>query len=1113
MSKSTGSTIESWKRVCVLRKEIREGHMRQQDFAVDLYQIVNPPAENRPFYCDPDEFFAITYATENLRRFCGAVLGRVAGRPDGTSLVNIAQTFGGGKTHALATLYYLCSRGKATSKRHPAVAEILKVANLEDPPTARIAAVSFDRVDWRAGGEVISPDGERRSFRMPWNLIAWQLLGARGIEILKRNEDEPDYYEPPAQSLWEELLREVEKSSDAALILLDEFLMWAHSAASPDPDPKRTDKGPVWHDRLRNFFQNLSLAVASSARSCLVVSLLATDPAKGDEVGREILSRCNAGLNRQAEVQTPVDRGDFAELLRRRMFERFPQGPANTDQYVTAFWRRMERVDPVRARTPSAKEDMMAAYPFHPDLLARLFGKWTELSQFQRTRGILQTFSLALKEAEQWDESPTIGPQVFLPRPGASDELSPSLEKLANDAMNSVIDEKKPDWPTNLRTELPRVREAQATTTLSAREVEAACVTSFLFSQPLGEQAELGELRWLVGSTVELPAMLTAGLLAWSKSSWYLAECESIDPASELPRYWRFGPEPNLNRMHETYKRNALKAARGSFDKLARECRPLVDDCIAAGVVAHTFPRSPDQIDDDATFHLVILGSDFVHASGNAARQEAVDFLRFHASTTDPRTYQNSLLVVTPSESGLLRAEQAIASWLAWGEIKGSEAFKEMKPEQKQTVPRREREAKSEALTCVKDSFELVLCVDADGSVRERKFTMGGESLFSTLSRERDLRIFRENIDPEAILPGGPHEKWPKGQPKMRVGDLCAIFARYPDMPKLVNRKAVLDTIEIGARRGLLALRYAAPGGTAEWFWHSPIEGIAEWAEFSEVWLPDTAKLESVPWQAVTPGSLGGLWPAQDDPVPLSTLCSWFDGNHSFEEQIQPGYPPENRRIPKADYGLVHRAVADAVAHGELWLLFGSESLLGEKPGELQLDPTAALFRPPERLRPHELLPAVLPGGWTPDNRATVNRLYAALRTSKGRLWPRRQFIDVVNDAVNTGVLAKLDPGPDLVDLAADGERRIGLPAAAPPSPAPKLSSTRESTEVTLSLGQLQDFVEDGAAQISKILAGAQPEYAIKIRLGGKVRADLSQANRLLAKIDPAWRFEEGGAE
>ena len=262
MAKSKPSVIFPWNKACTLRKEIRERELKQEDFAVDLFLIVNKPASGGPFYCDPDQFFAITYATENLRRFCSGVLARLAGRADGVSLVNIAQTFGGGKTHALGTLYYLCALGAKLPKHHLAVGEILAASKLPDPPAARIAAVSFDKVDWKAGGLVKSPDGEDRQFRMPWNLIAWQLLGKRGIEILRRDESEPDYYEPPAQSLWMELLAEVEKEGIGALILLDEFLMWAHGAASPDPDSARQDKGPVWYDRLKNFFQTLSQAVA-----------------------------------------------------------------------------------------------------------------------------------------------------------------------------------------------------------------------------------------------------------------------------------------------------------------------------------------------------------------------------------------------------------------------------------------------------------------------------------------------------------------------------------------------------------------------------------------------------------------------------------------------------------------------------------------------------------------------------------------------------------------------------------------------------------------------------------------------------------------------------------
>ncbi len=44
----------------------------------------------------------------------------------------------------------------------------------------------------------------------------------------------------------------------------------------------------------------------------------------------------------------------------------------------------------------------------------------------------------------------------------------------------------------------------------------------FIYSQPIGEQAEVADLRWLVGATCKLPAVLNNGLIGWAKSSWFV---------------------------------------------------------------------------------------------------------------------------------------------------------------------------------------------------------------------------------------------------------------------------------------------------------------------------------------------------------------------------------------------------------------------------------------------------------------------------------------------------------------------------------------------------------------------------------------------------------------
>lgn len=156
---SKQSVIQPWKATCDLRPEIRDRKLTASDFAVDLYKVINGWPGDMPFYCDPAQFFSTTYATQNLRQFCKVVLRRLAKVPGGEAVINVAQTFGGGKSHTLTTLYYLTTLGAKLPKGETSVGTILNDAQLADPPIARVAAVSFDKVDWVKGCEVASPTG------------------------------------------------------------------------------------------------------------------------------------------------------------------------------------------------------------------------------------------------------------------------------------------------------------------------------------------------------------------------------------------------------------------------------------------------------------------------------------------------------------------------------------------------------------------------------------------------------------------------------------------------------------------------------------------------------------------------------------------------------------------------------------------------------------------------------------------------------------------------------------------------------------------------------------------------------------------------------------------
>ena len=136
-----------------------------------------------------------------------------------------------------------------------------------------------------------------------------------------------------------------------------------------------------------------------------------------------------------------------------------------------------------------------------------------------------------------------------------------------------------------------------------------------------------------------MPAVLNNGLIAWQKASWYLEECESTEAVTGVPKYWRLSTKPNLTQLHDSYKRLALKHARGKFDDLAaNKCSPLYEGLIDEGIKLHKLPSSPADVEDDGNFRVVLLGADYAGGVGDPANHKVVEFIRTHSSSSDTRT-------------------------------------------------------------------------------------------------------------------------------------------------------------------------------------------------------------------------------------------------------------------------------------------------------------------------------------------------------------------------------------------------------------------------------------------------------------------------------------------
>src|SRR5512135_3387409 len=436
----------------------------------------------------------------------------------------------------------------------------------------------------------------------------------------------------------------------------------------------------VWRSRLANFFQYLTQAATKIKRCAVVASLLANEPGKSDTLGKEIALELFTIFRREREegIQ-PVLKKDVAEILRRRFFmtESIRDREAFRPHVVAALKGVADHDEPTAKEGKSAEERFLKSYPFHPDLTEVLYTKWTQLEGFQRTRGVLRTFALALRDAIAWDQGPLIGANVFLNEPGKV-EVSSAARELTNIAGSEEYEGKKQNWTGILEGELNKAREIQAETTgLGCREVEQAVFVTFLHSQPVGQKAALRDLTVLLGPTRPDKILLEKALRRWTEVSWFLDEAaiNDVPPAADgkttLPKSWRLGSKPNLTQMHDDARsRVSPDLIEAKLQKTIETLKNLTVGTTGDGykVKVHNLPDKPNDVTDDGDFHYAVLGPKAASTLGNPSA-EARRLLDETTGPDRPRVHRNAVILAVPSREGLEVARTRIRDYLGWEEV------------------------------------------------------------------------------------------------------------------------------------------------------------------------------------------------------------------------------------------------------------------------------------------------------------------------------------------------------------------------------------------------------------------------------------------------------------
>jgi hypothetical protein len=102
--------------------------------------------------------------------------------------------------------------------------------------------------------------------------------------------------------------------------------------------------------------------------------------------------------------------------VRRRLFEPLADQAQFKDRDVVArafadLYRTQHQEFPPECRDADYEKRLKAAYPIHPEIFDRLYGDWSTLVKFQRTRGVLRLMAAVIHSLwEKGDRNPLILP-------------------------------------------------------------------------------------------------------------------------------------------------------------------------------------------------------------------------------------------------------------------------------------------------------------------------------------------------------------------------------------------------------------------------------------------------------------------------------------------------------------------------------------------------------------------------------------------------------------------------------------------------------------------------------------------------------------------------------
>lgn len=399
-SKGSGmaKSVTPWWKALQIRKEIIGASGQIDDVQMSLFQAVHGIAATRPPYADAGYYGSITHPTERLVDLLTEIAIRIGGGADylkARAVTRLDQGMGGGKSHACIGAFHLAAHPEALLQtelgRQVAAQAASRLGRQIAVDLGKPHVVVLPCDNMTPGAPVQKLDGPAATL---YERFLWRLFG-RDYSLFER-------YQPfwNDKSKIAEAIRAINRP---VLIIVDEILDYIGNGldGAQKPDLAAQDVA---------FLRALLDVINDVPQVAMLVVMIASDK---DSIALSPAAQqrrddLNALLDRNGLPATVTEVGDFADILRRRLFETEPPHEvlrATAEVYrsvlddtawsktvwdaISADWRR------------NWDEEVAACYPFHPMLIGIAKNEWSKVTGFQRVRSTIRIFAATVYAHQQ----------------------------------------------------------------------------------------------------------------------------------------------------------------------------------------------------------------------------------------------------------------------------------------------------------------------------------------------------------------------------------------------------------------------------------------------------------------------------------------------------------------------------------------------------------------------------------------------------------------------------------------------------------------------------------------------------------------------------------------